>query len=53
MISGCKYIKRKIEREGKEQFELNIIAGVRANRHELTTSKLRLKIRMLPTNSTI
>lgn len=53
MISGYKYIKRKIGKEGKEQIKLNITAGIRANRHEPTTNKLRLKIRRLPTNSTI
>lgn len=53
MVSGYKYIERKIGKEGKEQFKLNIIAGVRENRHELTINKLRLKIRRLSTHSTI
>jgi len=53
MISGYKYIKRKIGKEGKEQIKLNIITSVRANRHELTINKPRLKIRRLPTSSAV
>lgn len=53
MIPGYEYIKRKIGKEGKEQFKLNISPGVRANRHELTTNKLRLKTGRLPINPII
>lgn len=34
---------REIGKEGKEQNELNTAMGVGVNRHELITSKLRLK----------
>lgn len=32
---------REIGKEGKEQIKLNTAVGVRVNRHELTTNKLR------------